>query len=86
MRVMLMAHGPNGVTDALVWTGEVDWPGVPPVGSAVRVPTSSVGGDLLEVAKVIYEPDGSVYLIMNAVDDALSQKLRFQHGWTIPGN
>jgi hypothetical protein len=85
MRIMLMAHGPKGVTDALTWTGEVDWPGVPPVGSGVRVPTSAIGGDLLEVARGIYEPDGSVYLIMKEVDDALSQKLRFEYGWSIQG-
>ncbi len=86
MRVMLMAHGPNGVTDALTWSGEVDWPGVPAVGVGVRVPTASIGSEVLEVAQVIYEPDGSVYLIMQPVGDALSQQLRFKYGWTMPGS
>lgn len=81
MRVMLMAHGPNGVTDASSWSGEVDWPGVPPTGSCIRIPHSGTGGDVLTVHRVIYESDGTVYLILEQVDEDLRQKLR-EHGWT----
>jgi hypothetical protein len=81
MRVTLMAHGPAGVTDALVWSGEVPWPDVPIPGTGVRVPTDNIGGLALDVQRVIYEPDGSVYFIFEPVDDETSQNLRFVHDW-----
>ena len=84
MRVVLMAHGSLGPTDALVWSGEVPWPDVPVPGTKVRVPTA-IGGPYLVVQTVIYEPDGSVYFVFEPVDDALSQALRFEHDWRPPG-
>lgn len=78
---MLMAHGASGVTDALSWSGDVDWPGVPPAGSCIRIPGSGTGGGVLTVQRVIYESDGTVYLIVEQVDEDLRQKLH-DHGWT----
>lgn len=85
MRVMLACGDPARPQDILVWRGELPWPAPPRVGDRVRVPGPAAGppagNDVLRVREVIFELDGTVYLVMDPADPGLTQRLRFGYEW-----
>ena len=53
----------------------------PRVDDRIRVPGPSTDNDTLRVREVIFELDGTVYLVMDPADDDLTQRLRFSYEW-----
>lgn len=64
------------------WLGEMPWPTVPRVGDEIRVPPNGVtSSHLITASRVIFETDGTVYLVSAPVDDNFLERLRLKHGW-----
>ncbi|GAB2912222.1 hypothetical protein GCM10027047_08020 [Rhodococcus aerolatus] len=85
MQVMLACGDPRHPEAILVWRGQLAWPSPPRVGDRVRVPgppgVPSPGNDVLRVSEVIFELDGTVYLVLEPAGPALTERLRFAYEW-----
>ena len=82
---MLACGDPRHPEDILIWRGELAWPSPPRVGDRIRVPGPAAGlppgNDVLRVREVIFELDGTVYLVMDPAGAELTQRLRFGYEW-----